>query len=350
MSYKCPECGAIVAENAKYCEQCGCPINYIKTHQFCDNSHNSYDASSDMETLQHDANLGIVEAMFWLAYRLYVDEFEDNEAKVWLLRAIERGHEDARAKYEEWFEHDGQTVLPNTTVVGIANDYPLKSLFEQTDSIIFYDFETSGLNPVSNRIIEIAAIKVKQERGFVSIVDEMDEMIQLPTGTHLDNKITDITGITDDILRRAGKNERFVFEKFVQFLGDDRKLLVAYNAQFDLSFLYQLLCRFHSDKLFNGFKNLDALTVYKDRHEYPHRLENAIELYRLENVVQNSHRAIDDVYSLFEVLKAMDKEYDDLNKYINLFGYHPKYGINGLKLPGIKYLPQPYNAFRKLYE
>lgn len=83
---------------------------------------------------------------------------------------------------------------------------------------------------------------------------------------------------------------------------------------------------------------LDSLTVYKDRRPYPHKLANAILAYGLEDKVQNSHRAIDDVLALFEVLKAMDAERDDLASYVNLFGYNPKYGVSGRRIVGVRYL------------
>ena len=85
---------------------------------------------------------------------------------------------------------------------------------------------------------------------------------------------------------------------------------------------------------------LDSLTVYKDRRPYPHKLANAILAYELEGKVQNSHRAIDDVLALFEVLKAMDDERDDLANYVNLFGYNPKYGVSGRRITGVRYEPQ----------
>ena len=46
----------------------------------------------------------------------------------------------------------------------------------------------------------------------------------------------------------------------------------------------------------------------------------------------------------------MDDECDDLDNYINLFGYNPKYGVQGEKINFITYLPQPYNGNRKLYQ
>lgn len=65
--------------------------------------------------------------------------------------------------------------------------------------------------------------------------------------------------------------------------------------------------------------------------------------YELEDKVQNSHRAIDDVLALFEVLKAMDEERDDLGSYVNLFGYNPKYGVSGRRITGVRYEPQGFN-------
>ena len=63
---------------------------------------------------------------------------------------------------------------------------------------------------------------------------------------------------------------------------------------------------------------LDAMTVYKDRREYPHKLKNAIEAYGLSG--ENTHRAVDDAAATVELLWAMAEECDDLHRYINLFG------------------------------
>lgn len=100
-------------------------------------------------------------------------------------------------------------------------------------------------------------------------------------------------------------------------------LLVAHNAQFDGEFTRYLLA---GQSFPDGLHWLDSMTVYKDRRPYPHRLESAIRAYGLEGKVQNSHRAIDDTMALYEVLKAMEQERDDLYRYIDLFGYNPKYG------------------------
>lgn len=64
---------------------------------------------------------------------------------------------------------------------------------------------------------------------------------------------------------------------------------------------------------------------------------------RIAGKVQNSHRAIDDVLALFEVLKAMDDEREDLGSYVNLFGYNPKYGVSGRRIVGVRYEPQSFS-------
>ena len=55
------------------------------------------------------------------------------------------------------------------------------------------------------------------------------------------------------------------------------------------------------------------------------------------------HLYIDDVLALFEVLKAMDDEREDLGSYVNLFGYNPKYGVSGRRIVGVRYEPQSFS-------
>ena len=56
--------------------------------------------------------------------------------------------------------------------------------------------------------------------------------------------------------------------------------------------------------------------------------------------MQNSHRAIDDTEALYEVCKAMDAERDDLIDYVNLFGFNPKYGVEGKTIKRVTYHAQ----------
>jgi len=226
-------------------------------------------------------------------------------------------------------------------------DY-FNNILDHFDAIVFFDTETSGLDPMENQIIELAAIRVvKTETGALRIADSMDDFIRLPEGEQLKPEITELTHITDAMLQEEGKSPAEVAARFHQLLEGDgtrRILLAAHNAQFDLLFSRQLL---KGHRLNVALKFLDTLTVYKDRAAYPHKLEAAIRHYKLESKVQNTHRAIDDVCALLEVTKAMDAERADLDTYVNVFGYNPKYGISGEKIAGITYHPQDFTKFKR---
>lgn len=66
----------------------------------------------------------------------------------------------------------------------------------------------------------------------------MDEFIRLSPGRHLPAMITNLTGITEQMLADDGLEKPVVAERFAEMLRAGRTLIVAYNAQFDLCFLY----------------------------------------------------------------------------------------------------------------
>lgn len=173
--------------------------------------------------------------------------------------------------------------------------------------------------------------------------------IKLPESQRIPQKIVELTGITDELLAIEGIPEGNAAAAFANMIFRSGKtLLVAHNAQFDLLFIREMLGHFMEEPaegtdILSPCDYLDSLTVYKDRRPYPHKLANAIVSYKLEDKVQNSHRAIDDVAALFEVCEAMDAERPDLLSYVNVFGYNPKYGVSGDRLPRVNYWPQRFN-------
>jgi len=223
----------------------------------------------------------------------------------------------------------------------------MTELWNQFDRIVVFDTETTGLRPGPDRIIEIGAVAL--EGGTET--EGMDLFIRLPKGRRLDPFITKLTGITDAQLEGEGVDDRTAAAAFTGLLdGAERSLLVAYNAQFDLNFLYHLLQPLGQEQVLREADFLDAMTVYKDRRDYPHKLLNAIAAYHLEDRAVNSHRAIDDARATVLVLEAMAEEKDDLTRYINLFGAHPKYGVSGQRIASVTYRLQPYDRKKPLYE
>ena len=223
----------------------------------------------------------------------------------------------------------------------------MKKLWEQFDRIVIFDTETTGIEFGQDRIIELGAVSLEQGEEVAC----MDDLILLPAGQSLPPFITDLTGITDEQLLREGVEQESAVRHFCELLeGAERPLLVAYNAQFDLNFLYHFLRPYGKVGVLRAPRFLDALTVYKDRRDYPHKLANAIDAYNLGDRVVNSHRAVDDARATVALLEAMSAERSDLERYIDLFGTHPKYGVSGQKIASVTYRKQPYQRVRPLYE
>jgi DNA polymerase-3 subunit epsilon len=224
-----------------------------------------------------------------------------------------------------------------------------EGLFSKYDRLFFFDTETTGLQFARDEIIEFAACVVECREGKAVIVEEYDQLVTLAPGSFVPPVIQDLTGITDQDIRERGIPKAQVCRDIARMVAGNT-LLMAYNAHFDLSFLFYMLMRDGDPTILKGKDKIDLLTVYKDRRSYPHKLCNAIEAYGLSDQVVNSHRAVDDVIATVAVTQAMDGERSDLENYVNLFGYNPKFGVDGKKISSITYKPQPYDPPKPLYE
>ena len=223
-----------------------------------------------------------------------------------------------------------------------------EALFAKYDRLVLFDTETTGLLFSRDEIIEFAAVVVERRNGIPTVIQEYDELIALSPGGFVPPKIEQLTGISTQDLREKGLPKTRVARDIADMIQGNT-LLLAYNAHFDLSFLYYFLLRHGDPMILKGKDKLDLLTVYKDRKPYPHKLCNAIEAYGLSGKVVNSHRAVDDVIATVAVMEEIEKEKADLECYVNLFGFNPKYGVDGKPIGTVTYKPQPYNPTKPLY-
>lgn len=208
-------------------------------------------------------------------------------------------------------------------------------MLEKFKKILVFDFETTGLYPHQDQIIEIGALFIERD-GLLEHTKELSVLLQ--ADKRLPEIITNITGITDEMLLRDGVAQEVGFRELFHLI-DSNTLLCAYNIQFDLSFLLYYIKAYHDPAYI--FKNpiFDVMALYKDRHPYPHKLDQAVKTYRVD--VPNTHRALDDVKATLEVMKKMAIEKNNLDKYVNVIGYNPKYRVSeSAKLPYVKYVPQ----------
>mgnify|MGYP003351486747 FL=1 len=98
-------------------------------------------------------------------------------------------------------------------------------------TFVVLDLETTGGSPGTNAITEIGAQKVKGGK----VIGEFQTLVN--PGVPIPPFITVLTGITEAMLIPAPKIDE-VFPQLLEFLGSENEtVIVAHNAQFDLSFL-----------------------------------------------------------------------------------------------------------------
>lgn len=166
---------------------------------------------------------------------------------------------------------------------------------------IIIDIETTGLNPLNDRIIEIGAIKIGEEiEEFTTFVKQ--EVI-------LSQKIKNLTGISEKNINE-GVEEEIAIDSFLEFIGGN--ILVGYNINFDLKFINEALRHQGKSKLTN--KTYDVMKYVKNDKMFlsNYKLENVLKEYNIEKSVP--HRALEDVKIIGELILNLDKLVKKLEK------------------------------------
>ena len=159
-----------------------------------------------------------------------------------------------------------------------------------------FDFETTGMSPVSDRVVELAALRIDldgEESCYHSLVDP---------GRPIPPGVTAIHHITDEMVRGA-PHFAAVGREFLEFA--EGSTLVAHNARFDLGFLQEGLNRCGLP-LWRG-KTLDSVRLA--RRCFPglasYRLQDLRAALVLDDEEGNdqAHRAGADVFWTAQVLR-----------------------------------------------
>ena len=150
-------------------------------------------------------------------------------------------------------------------------------------TFIAFDFETTGLDPNNDKIIEIAAIRFKHGEITDRFVSLVNPEFDIP---HL---ITEITGISNSMVFKAPKEAEIV-DSFLTFLGDSP--LVAHNIHFDEQFLSNLCLRHNKEE--SNVRKYDTLQLSRSLlFEQPvFNLSALSDFYGLSS--ENAHRAEND--------------------------------------------------------
>ncbi|MGL5615710.1 MAG: PolC-type DNA polymerase III [Sarcina sp.] len=181
----------------------------------------------------------------------------------------------------------------------VDNGTPMVINGEEGDlngEFVVFDLETTGFSSKNDKIIEIGAVKIKNGE----VIDRFSEFVN--PGRMIPAAIIDLTGITDDMVRDAGKIEE-ILPKFMEFNGNST--MVAHNAAFDISFIKKNL-----KDLGKTFNNQVMDTVALARFLYPElkRVKlNTVAKY-LGVSLENHHRAVDDAKATAEILMISFKK------------------------------------------
>jgi len=169
-------------------------------------------------------------------------------------------------------------------------------------SYIVLDLETTGLDPATDEIIEIGAIK--SENG--ELKDIFNKLIK-PT-RQVSSHITELTGISQEMLNDE-LPAKPVLEQFAKYIDD--MVLIAHNADFDISFLRNAFKKY----LNRDLNNLIVCTLLISRDILPnlsnHKLHTIGSYYGLP--IENRHRAIGDSELTYQVWLKMSEKLKEKN-------------------------------------
>jgi len=196
-------------------------------------------------------------------------------------------------------------------VVDFDNSWVVKNASNQSTykgTFVFFDLETTGLNPVHSQIIEIGAVKYHD-------TDKIETFqIFIKNDKPLSEFTKNLTGITDEMLSK-GLEEKEALENFKEFIKGSK--LVAHNAEFDFSFLNYHFIKNDLGKLDNPV--IDTLKLSQNYiKSFSYRLGQVARKLGIDFDEVNAHRADYDADKLADVYYTMEPKfrndgYKDLN-------------------------------------
>ena len=172
--------------------------------------------------------------------------------------------------------------MPNLNIN--SRIYKGRGLIKVLENYTVLDIETTSLDCYRGEILEISAIKVRNQQE----TEYFSELIKIH------NKFgaftTKLTGITNEMILKEGKELVLVLKNFKDFLGDD--IIVGHNVNFDINFIYDSMKKNLGRNLTNDY--VDTLRIARKvlPHLKHHKLDDLIKYFNL--VERNEHRALND--------------------------------------------------------
>lgn len=186
-----------------------------------------------------------------------------------------------------------------------------------TKPICFFDLETTGINIATDRIVEIAILKVFPNGNKESHTWRVNPTIPIPATTSA------IHGITDEMVANEPTFKELA-PKVFQLIKDCD--LGGYNSnRFDIPLLAEELLRADIDYDLKKAASVDVQTIFHKKEK--RTLEAAYKFYCDKELV-NAHSADADTNATYEVLKSQLDRYEDLENNVSklaAFSTHHKF-------------------------
>jgi DNA polymerase-3 subunit epsilon len=167
--------------------------------------------------------------------------------------------------------------------------------------ILFFDLETTGINVASDRIVEIAWLKVDVNGN------ETKKSMRVNPGVPIPPRSTEIHGISDDDVKDAPQFNEIAKTLAKEIEGCD---LAGYNStKFDIPLLAEEFLRAGVDIDLKKRKFVDVQIIFMKMEQ--RTLGAALKFY-CNKPLENAHSADADTLATYEVLKAQLDRYDNL--------------------------------------
>lgn len=182
--------------------------------------------------------------------------------------------------------------------------------------IVFFDLETTGINIVTDRIVEISALKVKPDG-----TEEL-KTYRVNPGMPIPKHSSDIHGILDEDVKDCPTFKEIARQvaKFIE--GCD---LAGYNSnRFDVPLLAEEFVRADVDIDMGKRRFVDVQTIF---HKMEQRTLTAAYKFYCGLELEGAHGAEADTRATYEVLKAQLDKYETLENdmdYLSKFSAHNK--------------------------
>jgi len=190
-------------------------------------------------------------------------------------------------------------------------------MLQLTKPLAVIDLETTGINLATDRIVEIAIVKVMPD-GSKSVKHKLiNPEIPIP------KQSSDIHGITDEKVKDA-QTFRQAANELKQFL--DQCDLAGYNAlKFDIPVLAEEFLRVNVDFNFKKRRYVDVQVIF---HKKEQRTLTAAYQFYCKKELKDAHSSMADTTATYEVLKAQLDRYGDLENDVEKLSEYSAYNNN----------------------